>query len=241
MKYTVYDNIRTWPWMSKEIGSLRMRLENQAYLLKQMEEKDSRKNEETSCDSMTGGIGRWSSGPWSWNTEALQISPLDLPSSKPIDFGNPWKPRDPKKVMATVVYHFFIVSWGNWFHRFISQEKYLQHIQAAILERDSEEYNAVEKQKVIDRKVRNLEHRKAGHPVTMPLLNHKKISTNYKVSSYRFISSFIHCIYVYVHLQAHKNPHFKSAQRWKRPQVSSDKDDLCGSFGSRGNSDEECK
>ncbi|CAK9025103.1 unnamed protein product [Durusdinium trenchii] len=61
-----------------------MRLENQAYLLKQMEEKDSRKNE----------------------------------------------------------------------------EKYLQQIQAAILERDAEEYNSVEKQKVIDRRVRNLEHRK---------------------------------------------------------------------------------
>lgn len=61
-----------------------MRFENQAYLLKQMEEKDSRKNE----------------------------------------------------------------------------EKYLQQIQAAILERDAEEYNAVEKQKVIDRKLRNLEHRK---------------------------------------------------------------------------------
>lgn len=40
------------------------------------------------------------------------------------------------------------------------KEKYLQQIQAAILERDAEEYNAVEKQKVIDRKLRNLEHRK---------------------------------------------------------------------------------
>ncbi|CAJ1337231.1 unnamed protein product [Effrenium voratum] len=61
-----------------------MRQENQAYLLKQMEEKDSRKNE----------------------------------------------------------------------------EKYLQHIQAQILERDAEEYNAIEKQKIVDRKLRNLEHRK---------------------------------------------------------------------------------
>eukprot|EP00931_Biecheleriopsis_adriatica_P030055 TRINITY_DN1773_c0_g1_i1.p1 TRINITY_DN1773_c0_g1~~TRINITY_DN1773_c0_g1_i1.p1 ORF type:complete len:513 (-),score=186.05 TRINITY_DN1773_c0_g1_i1:124-1662(-) len=61
-----------------------MRLENQAYLLKQMEEKDSRKNE----------------------------------------------------------------------------DKYLQAIQAQILERDSEEYNAIEKQKIIDRNVRNREHQK---------------------------------------------------------------------------------
>ncbi|CAK9005226.1 Reticulocyte-binding protein 2 homolog a [Durusdinium trenchii] len=41
-----------------------------------------------------------------------------------------------------------------------NEEKYLQQIQAAILERDAEEYNSVEKQKVIDRRVRNLEHRK---------------------------------------------------------------------------------
>lgn len=61
-----------------------MKLENQAYLLKQMEEKDSRKNE----------------------------------------------------------------------------DKYLQHIQAMILERDSEEYNSIEEQKVKDRRIRNLEHRK---------------------------------------------------------------------------------
>lgn len=61
-----------------------MRFENQAYLLKQMEEKDSRKNE----------------------------------------------------------------------------DKYLQQIQAQILERDAEEYNAIEKQKVVDRRLRNLEHRK---------------------------------------------------------------------------------
>lgn len=61
-----------------------MRLENQAYLLRQMEEKDSRKDE----------------------------------------------------------------------------DKYLQHIQAQILERDTEEYNAIEKQKVVDKRVRNCEHRK---------------------------------------------------------------------------------
>jgi len=40
------------------------------------------------------------------------------------------------------------------------EEKYLQHIQAQILEKDTEEYNMIEKQKVIDRKVRNVEHRK---------------------------------------------------------------------------------
>lgn len=61
-----------------------MRLENQAYLLKQMEEKDGRKDE----------------------------------------------------------------------------DKYLQHIQSQILERDTDEYNAVEKQKVIDTRFRNIEHRK---------------------------------------------------------------------------------
>lgn len=40
------------------------------------------------------------------------------------------------------------------------EDKYLQHIQAQILERDTDEYNAIEKQKVIDRRFRNVEHRK---------------------------------------------------------------------------------
>jgi len=40
------------------------------------------------------------------------------------------------------------------------EDKYLQHIQAQILERDTEEYNAIEKQKVVDKRVRNVEHRK---------------------------------------------------------------------------------
>eukprot|EP00933_Yihiella_yeosuensis_P071405 TRINITY_DN79613_c0_g1_i1.p1 TRINITY_DN79613_c0_g1~~TRINITY_DN79613_c0_g1_i1.p1 ORF type:complete len:507 (-),score=181.16 TRINITY_DN79613_c0_g1_i1:230-1750(-) len=40
------------------------------------------------------------------------------------------------------------------------EDKYLQHIQAQILQRDSDEYNAIEEQKVKDRRIRNVEHRK---------------------------------------------------------------------------------
>lgn len=40
------------------------------------------------------------------------------------------------------------------------EERDIQGIQAAILERDSQEYGEIERQKVIDRRVRNLEHRK---------------------------------------------------------------------------------
>eukprot|EP00440_Ansanella_granifera_P004888 gb/GFBE01005301.1/.p1 GENE.gb/GFBE01005301.1/~~gb/GFBE01005301.1/.p1 ORF type:complete len:510 (+),score=199.82 gb/GFBE01005301.1/:1-1530(+) len=40
------------------------------------------------------------------------------------------------------------------------EDKYLSQIQAQILLRDTEEYNAIEKQKVIDRKLRNAEHQK---------------------------------------------------------------------------------
>jgi len=40
------------------------------------------------------------------------------------------------------------------------EDKYLTRIQAQILERDTEEYNNIEAQKVVDRKSRNLEHRK---------------------------------------------------------------------------------
>lgn len=40
------------------------------------------------------------------------------------------------------------------------EERTLQQIQAAILERDSQEYNEIERQKVIDRRIRNYEHRK---------------------------------------------------------------------------------
>jgi len=40
------------------------------------------------------------------------------------------------------------------------EEKYLQHIQARILEKDTEEYNQIEMQKVVDRNIRNREHRK---------------------------------------------------------------------------------
>jgi len=40
------------------------------------------------------------------------------------------------------------------------EEKYLQHIQAMIFEKDGEEYQSIETQKIKDRKVRNLEHRK---------------------------------------------------------------------------------
>lgn len=39
-------------------------------------------------------------------------------------------------------------------------DRQLQNIQAAILERDSEEYTEIERQKVVDRRLRNLEHRK---------------------------------------------------------------------------------
>lgn len=87
-------------------------MENQAYLLKQMEEKDSRKN------------------------EAGQLLGFALRSSNALCL------RQSRPAPSSL------------------QEKYLQQIQAAILERDAEEYNSVEKQKVMDRKVRNLEHRK---------------------------------------------------------------------------------
>lgn len=40
------------------------------------------------------------------------------------------------------------------------EERQLQAIQAAILERDSEEYTQIETQKVLDKKLRNMEHRK---------------------------------------------------------------------------------
>merc|ERR1711972_681277 len=40
------------------------------------------------------------------------------------------------------------------------EEKELQNIQAQILKRDSDEYNEIEKQKMVDRQIRNLENRK---------------------------------------------------------------------------------
>merc|ERR1711920_1223235 len=40
------------------------------------------------------------------------------------------------------------------------EEKELQNIQAMILRRDTQEYNEIEKQKIVDRRIRNLEHRK---------------------------------------------------------------------------------
>merc|ERR1711903_359163 len=41
-----------------------------------------------------------------------------------------------------------------------NEEKELQNIQAQILERDTEEYNEIEREKLINRKIRNFEHRK---------------------------------------------------------------------------------
>lgn len=41
-----------------------------------------------------------------------------------------------------------------------NEEKDLQNIQAQILERDTEEYNEIERDKIINKKIRNLEHRK---------------------------------------------------------------------------------
>merc|ERR1711879_223759 len=41
-----------------------------------------------------------------------------------------------------------------------NEEKELQDIQAQILERDTEEYNEIEQEKLINRKIRNFEHRK---------------------------------------------------------------------------------
>merc|ERR1719482_2081532 len=41
-----------------------------------------------------------------------------------------------------------------------NDEKDLQNIQAAILERDTEEYNEIEREKLIQKKIRNFEHRK---------------------------------------------------------------------------------
>jgi len=40
------------------------------------------------------------------------------------------------------------------------EDKELQNIQAMILRRDTQEYNEIEKQKIVDRRIRNLEHRK---------------------------------------------------------------------------------
>merc|ERR1719161_1949875 len=41
-----------------------------------------------------------------------------------------------------------------------NDEKDLQDIQAQILERDTEEYNEIEREKLINKKIRNMEHRK---------------------------------------------------------------------------------
>merc|ERR1711912_96373 len=41
-----------------------------------------------------------------------------------------------------------------------NEEKELQNIQAQILERDTEEYNEIEREKLIQKKIRNFEHRK---------------------------------------------------------------------------------
>ncbi|CAE8661445.1 unnamed protein product [Polarella glacialis] len=40
------------------------------------------------------------------------------------------------------------------------EDQYLTGIQSQIMERDTQEYNGVEKQKVIDRRLRNIEHSK---------------------------------------------------------------------------------
>merc|ERR1740138_762730 len=41
-----------------------------------------------------------------------------------------------------------------------NDEKELQNIQAMILERDTEEYNEIEREKLVSKKIRNFEHRK---------------------------------------------------------------------------------
>merc|ERR1719262_1350789 len=41
-----------------------------------------------------------------------------------------------------------------------NEEKELQNIQAQILERDTEEYNEIEREKLVTKKIRNFEHRK---------------------------------------------------------------------------------
>jgi len=41
-----------------------------------------------------------------------------------------------------------------------NEDKDLQNIQAAILERDTEEYNEIEREKIVSKKIRNFEHRK---------------------------------------------------------------------------------
>merc|ERR1719371_11445 len=41
-----------------------------------------------------------------------------------------------------------------------NDEKDLQNIQAQILERDTEEYNEIEREKIVSKKIRNYEHRK---------------------------------------------------------------------------------
>merc|ERR1719183_2475019 len=41
-----------------------------------------------------------------------------------------------------------------------NDEKDLQNIQAQILERDTEEYNEIEREKIVSKKIRNMEHRK---------------------------------------------------------------------------------
>merc|ERR1719223_1004325 len=41
-----------------------------------------------------------------------------------------------------------------------NEDKDLQNIQAQILERDTEEYNEIEREKLVTKKIRNFEHRK---------------------------------------------------------------------------------
>merc|ERR1719183_297663 len=64
-------------------------------------------------------------------------------------------------------------------------DKQLTNIQAMILQRDTQEYNAIEKQKVVDRKVRNSDHQKElvkqidyKHSISVPQMSEVEMKLN---------------------------------------------------------------
>ena len=127
-------------WKAASSELLRMRFENQAYLLKQMEEKDSRKNEAPGV-RVLGMFGRFpaiSGTRWFSLPLFLGIAACDVQNHGPknvcqdaIGCSQCTNPSFPGRFLKEKNQHTERCS-------FFRQEKYLQQIQAAILERDAE-------------------------------------------------------------------------------------------------------
>ena len=136
------ENLTLFFWKATSSELLRMRFENQAYLLKQMEEKDSRKNEApgsgfSACSAISGT--RWFGLPLFLERQ-LHVTSKIMDQKMVV--------KMPLVVLSAPTLLSPDVFWKKKISTpercsFFRQEKYLQQIQAAILERDAEAQRVV--------------------------------------------------------------------------------------------------